>query len=119
MTLDVLRSLGQASEGMRSKSFREFAAPGAPELHFVITVCDNAASEACPLWPGRPVSAHWGVPDPAVFEGSEVEKLAVFRDTYVALEARVKALVRLDLAALDPESLAERLRAIGAEEPLR
>jgi arsenate reductase len=104
------------TEGLRSKSWNEFAAPGAPELDFVFTVCDNAAGEVCPVWPGQPVTAHWGLPDPAAVEGSEVEKWTAFRETLRALERRIQAFVALPIASLDRLKLEERVRAIGRSE---
>ena len=95
LALELLRRLDLPAEGLRSKSWDEFARPGAPELDFIITVCDNAAGEACPVWPGRPVTAHWGVEDPAAMEGSEEEKRAAFRDAYAILRRRIGLLVAL------------------------
>lgn len=111
--LDLLRSLNFKTDGLRSKSWDEFAAPGAPKLDFVFTVCDNAANEACPIWPGQPVTAHWGQPDPAAAEGSEAEKRAAFAEAYRMLQNRLTAFVNLPLGALDRLSLQTRLDAIA------
>ncbi len=111
--LDLLRSLNFKTDGFRSKSWDEFAAPGAPQLDFVFTVCDNAAGEVCPIWPGQPVTAHWGQPDPAAVEGSEAEKRAAFAEAYRTLQNRLNAFVNLPLAALDRLSLQTRLDAIA------
>jgi len=115
MTLDLLRKFNHPTAGLRSKSWDEFAAPGAPALDFVFTVCDSAAAETCPVWPGQPMTAHWGVPDPAAVEGSEAEKRAAFADAYGRLYNRLSILVSLPLAALDRLSLQRRLDAIGHE----
>lgn len=112
--LDLLRSLNYDTSGLRSKSWDEFAAPGAPALDFVFTVCDNAANETCPVWPGQPVSAHWGQPDPAAAEGSEAEKRAAFAEAYRLLQNRISAFANLPLASLDKMSLRAKLAAIGS-----
>lgn len=98
----------------RSKSWEEFSRPGAPELDFVITLCDSAANETCPVWPGQPVSAHWGLPDPAAEEGSEAQKHAAFAQTMRMLNQRLGIFVNLPLASLDRPTLRKRLDAIGA-----
>ncbi len=113
MTLDLLGQLKLPTEGLRSKSWDEFARPGAPELDLVITVCDNAAGEVCPIWPGRPVSAHWGLPDPAAVQGTEAESLMAFRTTLRALENRVKVFVSLPIASLNRLKLQEQVRRLG------
>jgi len=113
MALDLLRRLKFPTDGLRSKSWDEFAIPGAPPLDFVITVCDNAAGEVCPIWPGKPTTAHWGVEDPAAVEGSEAERAAAFRAAFEALEARVKALVSLPIESLDTRKLKNQIDAIG------
>jgi arsenate reductase len=100
-------------QGLRSKAWDEFAAPGAPTLDFVFTVCDNAAGEVCPVWPGQPITAHWGLPDPAAIEGSDLEKLTAFRDTFRMLDQRITLFTSLPLSRLDPMALSERLREIG------
>src|SRR5437763_8299864 len=88
--LDLLEKSHLPTSGLRSKSWDEFAKPGAPEMDFVLTVCDQAANEVCPLWPGNPMTAHWDVPDPAAVEGAEATKRRAFRDAYVVLENRIK-----------------------------
>ena len=113
MSLALLRSLGLPTDGLRSKSWDEFATPSAPRMDFVLTVCDQAAGEVCPIWPGRPVTAHWGVPDPASAEGSEAERMAAFRDTHRRLEARIKLFVALPLDTLDPQGLKRKVEEIG------
>lgn len=100
-------------EGLRSKNWEEFAAPGAPALDFVITVCDNAAGEVCPVWPGQPMSAHWGVADPAAAGGADEEKRRAFLDAYLLLRRRIELFASLPLARLDKLSLQSRLREIG------
>jgi protein-tyrosine-phosphatase len=116
IALELLQRHKLPTEGLRSKSWDEFAAPGAPALDFVFTVCDNAAGEVCPVWPGQPVTAHWGLPDPAAVEGNEIEKWTAFRDTLRALERRIQAFVSLPIASLDRLKLEERVRAIGKTE---
>jgi arsenate reductase len=111
--LALLRELGQDTSGLRSKSWDEFARPGAPVLDFVFTVCDNAAGETCPLWPGQPVTAHWGVEDPAAFTGPEAQQRALFRRVYQVLEHRIRLFTSLRLDALDRMSLQARLSEIG------
>ncbi|MBL8646270.1 MAG: arsenate reductase ArsC [Sphingosinicella sp.] len=111
--LDVLRSLGHPVQDLRSKSWDEFAEPGAPKLDFVFTVCDNAAGEACPIWPGQPVTAHWGIPDPAAVEGSEAEIHAAFFDAYRQLKNRISLFTVLPIASIDRLSLRHRLAEIG------
>ena len=113
MAIDLLGRLKLPTEGLRSKSWAEFAQPGAPELDFVITVCDNAAGEVCPVWPGRPVTAHWGMPDPAAVQGAEAEKLMAFRESLRTLENRIKVFVSLPIASLDRLKLQERVRRLG------
>ena len=112
LALELLRRLGLPSEGFRSKSWNEFAEPGAPPMDFVITVCDQAAGETCPVWPGHPVVAHWGVPDPAAVTGSEKERQQAFGD---ALERRVKLFVKLPIEKLDAMAIARETRAIGIQ----
>jgi arsenate reductase (thioredoxin) len=111
--LELLREEGFDVTEFRSKGWEEFAAPGAPELDFIITLCDSAAGETCPIWPGRPVSAHWGLPDPAAVE-DEVERRAAFAATLRAIEARIEQLLKLPIAELDAIQLKERLAFIGA-----
>jgi arsenate reductase len=113
IALELLNQMKLPTEGLRSKPWDEFAAPGAPRLDFVFTVCDNAAGEACPYWPGQPVTAHWGVPDPAAVEGSETQKWAAFRNALKALESRIRTFTSLPIASLDRMTLKERLDALG------
>ena len=115
--LALLKRLGYPTDGLRSKPWDEFSRqtnPDAPELDFVFTVCDNAAGEVCPIWPGQPMSAHWGLPDPAAFEGSEAETAVVFADTYRMLNNRISLFVNLPFRSLDRLSLQTRLNEIGA-----
>lgn len=111
--IELLRENQFPVDNLRSKSWEEFETPGAPPLDFVITVCDNAAGEVCPVWPGRPVTAHWGVPDPAATEGSEADKRAAFSQAFHLLLTRVRLFTSLSLAKLDQASLQARLREIG------
>jgi arsenate reductase (thioredoxin) len=111
---DLLAQLGHPVAGLRSKSWDEFEAPGAPRLDFVFTVCDNAAAEVCPVWPGQPMTAHWGLPDPAAAEGSEAERRLAFAETYRLLRNRITAFISLPMASLDRMSLQKKLAAIGA-----
>jgi len=113
MTLRLLAQLHYDTTGLRSKSWDEFATPEAPPLDFVFTVCDNAAGETCPVWPGQPMTAHWGVEDPVAFVGPEDKTLAFFRRVYGYLENRVKLLTALPIRSLDRLSLQQRLDAIG------
>jgi len=113
----LLHSLDLPTEGLRSKSWDEFAEPGAPVMDFVFTVCDQAAGETCPAWPGQPITAHWGMPDPAAVEGSEIGQAHAFRDTLRALENRIKLFAALPVASLDRISLARRVEAIGRMRP--
>jgi arsenate reductase len=113
IALELLNQVGLPTEGLRSKPWDEFAASGAPRLDFVFTVCDNAAGEVCPYWPGQPITAHWGVPDPAAVEGSETQKRTAFRNALKALESRIKIFTSLPIASLDRMTLKERLDAIG------
>lgn len=120
-TLRLLRSLGYDTSEFRSKSWTEFARPGAPSLDFVFTVCDNAAGETCPIWPGRPMTAHWGIPDPAEAKGSEAEIALAFKDAYRMLHQRIGIFVALPVQSLDRLTLQSKLRDIGrishAREP--
>lgn len=113
IALELLRHLNFPTEGLRSKGWDEFAAAGAPKLDFVFTVCDNAAAEVCPVWPGQPMSAHWGLPDPAAVEGDDKQKWLAFRQAFNALERRIDIFANLPLASLDRLRLQERLDAIG------
>jgi protein-tyrosine-phosphatase len=112
-TIDLLRSLNYDTSKMRSKSWNEFARPGAPALDFVFTVCDNAAGETCPLWPGQPMTAHWGIPDPAEAKGTPAEIAFAFKDAYRMLSRRIDIFVALPIASLDRLTLQARLRDIG------
>jgi len=112
-TLDLLQNLHYDVSGLRSKSWLEFAQPDSPKLDFVFTVCDNAAGETCPVWPGQPMTAHWGIPDPAAAEGSEAEIRYAFADALRMLTNRINIFVSLPLAKLDRLSLQKRLDAIG------
>ena len=114
--LDLLRKFNYDVAAMRSKSWAEFAQPGSPDLDFVFTVCDNAAGEACPLWPGQPITAHWGIPDPAAAQGSEAEIALAFRDAYRMLARRIDLFLALPLEKLDRLVLTTRLKAIGQSE---
>jgi protein-tyrosine-phosphatase len=109
----TLENLGMPMAGYRSKSWDEFTQPGAPELEFILTVCDNAAGEVCPVWPGKPASAHWGMPDPAAVGGSDEAKMRAFRDTAITLKRRIELLLSLPLERLDAMSLQRELRGIG------
>lgn len=114
MTLDVLRAAGVATEGLRSKAWDEFAVPEAPKMDFVFTVCDNAAGEACPVWPGQPMTAHWGIEDPAAMDGPEFRKKAAFEDALRFMRNRIGAFVSLPLESLDKMALQSKLQGIGA-----
>ena len=111
--LETLRILGVPAAGARSKSWDEFAAVDAPAMDFVITVCDNAAGEACPFWPGEPMTAHWGLPDPAAVQGSDADIMLAFHDAAVALRRRIDLLLALPMAALDAMATRRALRDIG------
>jgi protein-tyrosine-phosphatase len=116
-TLRLLRALNYRTDDLRSKSWEEFARSGAPELDFVLTVCDDAANEVCPVWPGQPMTAHWGVEDPANFVGSEETTYQFFKRIYGYLDNRIKIFVSLPIASLDRLSLQRRLDAIGQGQP--
>jgi len=113
IALQLLKKMNLPTEGLRSKSWDEFAAAGAPPLAFVFTVCDNAAGEVCPYWPGQPMTAHWGVPDPAAVRGSDTDKWLAFRDAFRMLDNRIKIFTSLPLESFDRMRLKERLDAIG------
>ena len=112
--LTLLDHLGYDTSGFRSKDWTEFAAPGAPTMDFVFTVCDDAAGETCPVWPGQPMTAHWGIPDPSVVDGNEAVVSAAFADAYRMLERRIDIFVNLPIATLDQLALQRRLKEIGA-----
>lgn len=114
---DFLESQGLETGQLRSKSWDEFATPDAPRMDFVFTVCDSAANEVCPVWPGQPMSAHWGVPDPAEATGSEVERRLAFSETYRMLQNRISIFVNLPIRSLDKLSLQKRLDEIGKSFP--
>ena len=101
--------------GLRSKSWEEFATPGAPRLNFVFTVCDNAANEVCPVWPGQPMTAHWGIPDPAAVEGTPEQIEKVFRDAYMTLDRRISLFLCLPLSSLDKLAIKKEIDRIGHE----
>jgi arsenate reductase len=113
--LELLAKNGLPTQGLRSKSWDEFAAPGSPAFDFIFTVCDSAAAETCPVWPGHPMSAHWGIPDPAAVEGEDEAKRKAFRDAFVRLQRRISLLINLPLHSLDKLSLQKRLSEIGKE----
>jgi arsenate reductase (thioredoxin) len=112
----LLQSLGFDTTRLRSKSWNEFATPGAPELDFVFTVCDNAAGEACPFWPGQPMTAHWGIPDPAAAKGSPADVALAFKDAYRMLSQRIGVFAALPIRSLDRLSLQAKLKDIGRTE---
>jgi arsenate reductase len=115
LTLDLLRRVDLPTDGLASKSWDVFATRDAPRMDFIITVCDNAAGEVCPVWPGRPITAHWGFPDPAAATGTDDQKRRAFADVYRSIEARVKLLCALPVAALDRMALQARLRQLGQD----
>jgi arsenate reductase len=113
--LKQLQLAGMATEGLRSKSWDEFAAPGAPPIQFIFTVCDNAASEVCPIWPGHPMTAHWGIADPAAARGTPEEIDRAFRDTYTILDRRIGLFLALPLATLEKIAIQRELESIGKQ----
>lgn len=113
LALEILREQGYPTEGLRAKSWAEFEAPGAPVLDWVITVCDNAAAEVCPVWPGQPLRAHWSIADPAKIGGSQSQRLAAFAQAFRVLQQRISALTALPIEQLDAVTLADRLQRIG------
>jgi arsenate reductase len=117
LALNLLAEHRFPTTGLRPKSWDEFAAMGAPAMDFVFTVCDQAAGEVCPAWPGQPFTAHWGLPDPAAVDGSEVERVLAFRDAFRALERRIKIFISLPIASLDRMALTRRVEAIGRMRP--
>ncbi|PDT87172.1 ArsR family transcriptional regulator [Bradyrhizobium sp. Y36] len=116
LALRALQAVDYPIDGMRSKSWLEFAAPDAPVMDFVFTVCDNAAGEACPIWPGQPMTAHWGIEDPAAAEGSDLEQQAAFVTAFRYLKNRIDTFVNLPLRSIDKLSLGTRLREIGRSD---
>lgn len=117
-TLALLERLGFPTEGLRSKSWDEFGGPDAPQLDFVFTVCDNAADEVCPVWPGHPMTAHWGIPDPAAVAGSESEIASAFRDAFRILQRRIELFAALPVEKLDRMSLKRKLDEIGKSKDI-
>jgi arsenate reductase len=113
MALELLKRMNLPADNLRSKSWDEFAAPEAPHIDFIFTVCDNAAGEVCPIWPGKPMTAHWGIADPAAVEGTDTEKAFAFRKALKELETRIKLFSSLPIASLDVMTLQSRLREIG------
>ncbi|MET3901094.1 arsenate reductase [Devosia sp. UYZn731] len=113
MTLETLMKVGIPTEGLRSKAWEEFAVPGAPKMDFIFTVCDNAAGEACPIWPGQPMTAHWGIEDPAAVQDPEFKQRAAFEDALRYLRNRIGAFTNLPLASIDRMALNSKLEAIG------
>ncbi len=115
LTLKLLAEMKLPIAGLRSKNWSEFAAPGAPQMDFVFTVCDQAAAEVCPIWPGQPMNAHWGIPDPAAATGTEAERLKAFRLAFTTLKRRVELFASLPLASLDRMALKRRADEIGQD----
>jgi protein-tyrosine-phosphatase len=111
--LKALEAHGYPSDGYRSKSWDEFAAPGAPQMDFVFTVCDSAAGEACPVWPGHPMTAHWGIEDPAAVEGSDIDEERAFNAAFRFLRNRISCFIALPIASLDKMTLGAKLKEIG------
>ena len=116
LALEKLSAIGYPTAQLRSKSWDEFAAADAPKMDFIITVCDNAAGEVCPLWPGQPISAHWGFPDPAAVQGSEAEQRAAFEQVFQRITQRVRLLLDLPLASLDALAIRRELQNIGRQD---
>jgi protein-tyrosine-phosphatase len=117
LALELLVEEGLATRALRSKSWNEYAAPGAPPIDFVITVCDSAAAESCPIWPGKPAVAHWGIPDPAAVTGTENERRRAFRAAYLALKPRIERFLALPLGSLEPQALQAALKEISSAAP--
>jgi protein-tyrosine-phosphatase len=113
LAIETLEGMRLATQGLRSKAWDEFARPGAPPIDFVFTVCDNAAAEACPVWPGQPMTAHWGVPDPAEAKGTPAEIALAFKDAYRMLHHRIGIFTALPIRSVDRLSLQQRLKDIG------
>jgi arsenate reductase len=113
LALETLQSMSLPIDGLRSKSWEEFARPDAPPLDCIVTVCDDAAGEVCPLWPGKPITAHWGVEDPATLQGTEAEQRAKFREVALILRRRIALLLSLPLATLDAMTIQTKLKEIG------
>jgi arsenate reductase (thioredoxin) len=119
LAVDLLKQLDFPTDGLRSKSWDEFAGPSGPHFDFVITVCDNAAGEACPVWPGTPITAHWGIPDPATVEGTEIEKKAAFVQAFKAMDRRIKLFLSLPIASIDQMRIKNHMDAIGKTDDAR
>lgn len=117
LALRLLQELRFSTDGLRSKSWDEFAIPGAPVMDFVFTVCDQAAGEVCPVWPGHPITAHWGIPDPAAADGADADRMLAFREAFRMLERRIKLFLALPLASLDGMALQRQVDAIGRLRP--
>ncbi|MDD2877588.1 MAG: arsenate reductase ArsC [Acidiphilium sp.] len=117
LALRIMEEAGLPTDGLSSKSWNEFAEPGAPVMDFVFTVCDNAAGEICPVWPGQPITAHWGVPDPVAATGSDVDRVMAFRTAFQMLETRIKLFAALPFAKLERASLVRRVQEIGRIGP--
>jgi len=117
LALALLQEAGLLTAGLRSKPWDEFAAPGAPALDFVFTVCDQAAGETCPAWPGQPITAHWGLPDPAAEQGTDTQRMLAFRETFQALERRIRLFTALPIEGLDRMALTRRVAEIGRVRP--
>jgi arsenate reductase len=113
MAVELLKRMNLPAENLRSKSWDEFAAPGAPPIDLIFTVCDNAAGEVCPIWPGKPMTAHWGIADPAAIDGADTDKAFAFRKALSELESRIKLLTSLSIDSLDRMTLQAKLREIG------
>lgn len=116
VALRVLDSMNYSTDGLRSKSWEEFAVPDAPVMDFVFTVCDNAAGESCPIWPGRPMTAHWGIEDPAAIEGSDIQRETAFVSAFRFMKNRIAAFTALPLGSIDAMALGTKLRDIGNSE---
>lgn len=114
LALKILATHRIPTDGFRSKSWEEFALPGAPQLHFVFTVCDQAAGEVCPVWPGQPMTAHWGMPDPAAVDAEEAVREKAFLDTFITMKRRIQLMLSLPLASLDRMAIQKEISGIGA-----
>lgn len=112
--VELLANLGYPTHDLKSKSWSQFAQSTAPQMDFIFTVCDNAAGEVCPIWPGKPASAHWGIPDPAAATGSNTDKMAAFQTAYEQMSERIEKFLALPIAQLEAEALSSKLREIGA-----
>ena len=117
VTLALLTSIGSPTQGLRSKNWAEFTAPGAPEMDFIFTLCDQEAGEVCPAWPGQPITAHWGLADPDALQGPEMERVKAYRETLRALDNRIKIFTLLPFGSLGRMALERRIAAIGPMEP--